>query len=431
MRILLINPPNSGRSIPEEHYGMTSIKMILKGEPLSLETLAGNLTGHDVKILDLKVEPDSLEDTVEVFRPDIVGITCVTCEANTVVKISDTVRRLTGAIVVVGGHHPTLDPDFFNRSSIDYVVTGVGKASFKELVDAVHDKDGRSVDGIFKTQPGGTMKGRFRNFSDADLVDEKPPRYDLVRDYRHTYVMGGIGEKIGFVTTAYGCTHTCSFCSIPKISGFRYLVHSEEAILRDMAFFEDIQYIRFVDANTFGDVKASTSLARRVIDQGLKKKILVDVRSDTIVNHRSLIELWKEAGLAVAVIGLEEIENQALNRYSKQTTVNKNIQALEILKEIGIKVIGDFIVSPDYLEADFDRLESFIDAHSIDLPMLTILTPVPGTPLYRSMKSRITQFNLDYYTLLNAVVPTKMEEEAFYEIFSGLVKKFHSHVTRS
>ena len=39
MKILLVNPPNCGRSIPEEEYGIDSLKMFLRGEPLSLEVL--------------------------------------------------------------------------------------------------------------------------------------------------------------------------------------------------------------------------------------------------------------------------------------------------------------------------------------------------------------------------------------------------------
>ena len=43
MKILLVNPPNCGRSIPEEEYGIDTIKMIFRGEPLALEVIAGNL----------------------------------------------------------------------------------------------------------------------------------------------------------------------------------------------------------------------------------------------------------------------------------------------------------------------------------------------------------------------------------------------------
>ncbi len=73
MRILLINPPNSGRSIPEERYGIDSLKQMFRGEPLALETLAGNLTGHQVRILDLKVDPEGLDGNLADFAPDLVA----------------------------------------------------------------------------------------------------------------------------------------------------------------------------------------------------------------------------------------------------------------------------------------------------------------------------------------------------------------------
>jgi hypothetical protein len=78
MKILLVNPPNCGRSIPEELYGIDSLKMILRGEPLSLEALAGNLDNHEVKIVDLKAAPDTFMEVLTDFHPGIVGITGVT-----------------------------------------------------------------------------------------------------------------------------------------------------------------------------------------------------------------------------------------------------------------------------------------------------------------------------------------------------------------
>jgi hopanoid C-3 methylase len=40
MKIMFVHPPNAGRSIPEEEYGITSIRQIFRGEPFSLEVLA-------------------------------------------------------------------------------------------------------------------------------------------------------------------------------------------------------------------------------------------------------------------------------------------------------------------------------------------------------------------------------------------------------
>ena len=148
MNVLLINPPNCGRSIPEEHYGIKSIKMIFRGEPLSLETLAGNLNGHAVVIADLKADPVALTAEKLPFAPDVVGITGVTCEANTMLAIAEEMKTRFGAWVVVGGHHASCDPSFFSQPYVDYVVTGLGKLSFRQLIDALDAEKEVDIDGI-------------------------------------------------------------------------------------------------------------------------------------------------------------------------------------------------------------------------------------------------------------------------------------------
>lgn len=430
MKILLINPPNSGRSIPEERFGLTAIKAIFRGEPLALETLAGNLYDHEVQILDLKVTPDDLERDLDRFAPDLVGITGVTCEANAVLAIARQVKSRSTPRVVVGGHHASADPAFFNRPEIDYVVAGLGKASFRALVQALAAEDpGRPVPGVGKTAPGGALTIPPRRYTHADLVDERAPRYDLVAHHRDAYVMGGLGMAVGFVATAFGCTHRCAFCSIPNLTGGRYLNHSSDAVLRDIRLLEGIDLIRFVDANTFGNRQLAEELAHRLIDAGIQKKIVADVRSDTILKHPELIRLWRDAGLSTVVIGFEEITDARLAQFNKRNSVQTNLAAMSILKELGIMVIGDFIISPDYGDEDFERLAAFVAATPIHLPMPSILTPIPGTPLYERMRPQICIHDLDYYTFTNAVVPTRMETRRFYETYAELLKHFHRHVT--
>jgi radical SAM superfamily enzyme YgiQ (UPF0313 family) len=434
LKILLINPPNHGKSIPEEEYGITSIKAIFKGEPLALEVLAGNLHDHDVMILDLKVDPfSSLMETVNRFQPDIVGITSVTCEADALIDIATTIKEaLSGdaPVVVAGGHHASCDPGYFNVDAIDYVVCGVGKASFRALVTAIEKQQPVSIPGVAKTDPTGRLDLKPRGYAFEDLVDHRPPRYDLVERYRDTYVMGGIG-KAGFVVTAYGCVHACSFCSIPTITQGRYLTHSIDASIDNMKALDSVSLIRCVDANTFGNIPFAKKFARAIIDSNVKKKIVADVRADTIVNHPDVIDLWQQAGLAAVVIGFEEIDDRRLDFFNKKSCVETNIKALEYLKKTGLKVIGDFIISPDYDRRDFKALETFIDTHDIELPVPSILTPIPGTPLYQCMKEKIEISDLSYYTFSNAVTETTLEKEEFYTLYAGLFKKFHSHLSKS
>jgi hopanoid C-3 methylase len=432
MKILLVNPPNCGRSIPEEEYGIDTIKMIFRGEPLALEVIAGNLDGHAVAIADLKVAPNVLEKTLEQFEPDLVGFTGVACEANTVLRLAGEVKRTSGALVVVGGHHASCDPMFFNQAAIDYIVMGMGKLSFRELVDAIANRTvGDGVAGVAKTNPGGSLDYVRRVYSHQDIVDDRPPRYDLVAAHRDQYVMSGVGGKVGFVASAYGCTHRCIFCSIPSLTDGRYLTHRPAAVLRDMKLLGEVPLIRLVDANTFGDLKNALSLGRCIIESGLQKAIVADVRAETVTRHPDLFRLWKQAGLAAVVIGFEEITDAGLARLNKRSSVAVSIEAMGILKDLGIRVIGDFIVAPEYTEADFDALERFVASHAIDLPLPSILTPLPGTPLHREMRPKITIHDLDYYTFTNAVYPTRMAPKLFYQAYAALLKRFLKHISHA
>jgi hypothetical protein len=87
--------------------------------------------------------------------------------------------------------------------------------------------------------------------------------------------------------------------------------------------------------------------------------------------------------------------------------------------------VGDFIVSPDYGHAEFDGLLDFLDRNPVDLPIFTVLTPLPGTALHGACHERIVNRDLDYYTLSNAVLPTRLEEEAFYGRYADLFRLTH------
>lgn len=428
MRILLINPPNCGRSIPEERYGIDSIRQIFRGEPLALEVLAGNLTGHEVRILDLKAEPDGMQQALESFRPELAAFTAVTCEANTVLRLANELKESCAAKVVVGGIHASSDPDFFNQPGIDYVVVGLGKLSFAELVAAIEaGRPTAAIPGIGATSPGNRLIFAPRSFGPLDLVELAPPRYDLVAGNRGSYILSSVGSRLGMVASAFGCPYSCSFCCISSLTAGRYLTHSIETVIRDIRLLGDIPVIRLVDANTFGNTGHARLLAEAIVAAGIQKHFIADVRSDTVVRHPALMRQWKEAGLRSVVIGFEEIADSDLTFFNKENSVAVNDQAIAILHELGITIVGDFIVSPDYDDARFDALEEYVISRAIELPILTVLTPLPGTRLHAELQEHITIRDLDYYTLTNAVMPTRLGEKRFYEQYARLIKLFHAN----
>ena len=157
-----------------------------------------------------------------------------------------------------------------------------------------------------------------------------------------------------------------------------------------------------------------TALGRALLASGLNKQYLADIRSDTVVRHPEMLRQWKEAGLRAVIIGFEEIDDASLSAMNKANQASMNAEAIAILNDLGITIVGDFIISPDYDEADFDRLEPISAARRIDLPMITVMTPLPGTAPVQEEQQRIINHNLDYYTLTNAVTPTKLDEKRFY-----------------
>ena len=427
MNILLINPPNCGRSIPEERYGIDSLKQIFRGEPLALEVVAAGLTGHDVTILDLKADNTDLQETIRATQPDVIGFTAMTCEANTVKQLARQARSLCDAKLVIGGIHVSNVPEHFNEEPFDYIIIGLGKGSFRQLVDHLEQEQANiAIAGVARVTPGKNLVWSPRRYGNRDQPIDDAPRYDLIAAYRDDYFLAKLNVSLGFVVTAFGCPYNCSFCCIAGQCGGQYLTQPIDAVIRDLQSLPDIPFIRLVDANTFGSPAHAEKLYRAIKQAGIKKNYLIDVRADTVVRHPVLLQQWKEIGLRSVVIGFEEINDQRLVRMNKQGTLALNDEALQRLAELDITVVGDFIVDPDYSHDDFDTLERYITSHKIDLPMLTIMTPLPGTPMYDSLKDRITEHNLDYYTLTNAVTRTRLPEKDFYTRYANLLRACHA-----
>ncbi|NQU42367.1 cobalamin B12-binding domain-containing protein [bacterium] len=428
MKVLLVNPPNSGRSIPEEKYGIDSMRRIFVGEPLGLEVLAAHLGGHEVGILDLKAEPEGWERGFEDFGPDLVAFTAMTCETNSVLRLAGEVKKRGDIPVVVGGIHASNDPESFNRPGIDYIVKGLGEAALVGLVEGI---DGGSpqeaVPGVARVREDSGPLVFAKKEAGAPSRPDLPPRYDLVARHRGSYILAPLGLRMGFVATAWGCPHRCVFCCVPALTDGRYITRNPKAVVRDIGLLEGVPVIRLVDANTFGDLHRARELVSAVRASRIEKHYLADVRADTVVKAPDLMREWREAGLRAVVIGFEEVADERLRAWGKGQSTKMYRRAIDVLHEIGVTIVGDFIVSPDYEESDFEALGRFVRETGIDLPILSVLTPLPGTALFEAMRNRIVIRDLDYYTLTNAVTPTRLPEEVFYRHYADLVREFHAH----
>jgi radical SAM superfamily enzyme YgiQ (UPF0313 family) len=304
-------------------------------------------------------------------------------------------------------------------------VIGLGTTALRELVEALQEGNAPQVDGVAQTCYTRKLQWNPRTYTSDDAGIRSAPRYDLVEKYRSEYYLASLGIQMGLVSSAIGCPYACNFCCIPPISGGCYLPRTPEAVIADIRTLEDSPVIRLVDANSFGSPTQALELAEALAAQGIRRQYLADVRSDTVVRHPELLQRWKEVGLRAVVIGFEAIDTPTLEVMNKKNSAARNRSAIEILHNLGITIVGDFIINPDYTEAQFEHLGNFVREQAIDLPMYSVLTPLPGTELYRQLRAQIRIHDLDYYTLTNAVLPTRLDEELFYQRYAALLRDGH------
>lgn len=411
MKILLIQP-----SIPKNSKGVTGTICL---EPLALEIIAKPLVEkHEIQIVDLKLE-NNLEAILMDFQPNLAGITAYTMEVPNALKISKKIKTFNHNIItVIGGLHATLFPKTFLNSSFDYLVRGRGEFIFKELVGALRKKQpiyfsSKLINLRSKIIPKLTNEGLWDNI-DENLL----PARALVSKYRAEYHLGLMDSCYSLKTTD-GCPFKCSFCVVWKYYQGKYLLRSPEAIVREIENIEGKNII-VVDDNFLSHKARSYSLARLLLKKGIKKNYFIQSRPDTIVRNPELIELWREVGLSLVALGIDGFREKELQDWNKKSNPEKGLKAAEILNNLGIQSLGEFIIDTDYQKQDFKLLRQYIYRSKLTLIQLSILTPLPGTDLYEKRKDEIITTDLSKFNVDYPILPTKLPLWKFFDAIANV-----------
>src|SRR5262249_50676695 len=142
MKILLFSMPDSF-----EHMPSVAIRM----PNGALTSLAGNVDPHHkVAVADLILGQNNVRETVEQLvrqiDPDVVGLSIMTFQRTTAMKIMELVRALKpGVRVVAGGYDPSLATDAYTEpvpAVADFVVRGEGEVTFRELLRSLENETG-------------------------------------------------------------------------------------------------------------------------------------------------------------------------------------------------------------------------------------------------------------------------------------------------
>jgi hopanoid C-3 methylase len=389
-------------------------------EPLGLEMVAGSLIqDHEVVLLDMLQAAD-LETSVSRFSPDACGISCsFTVDVPETLRIARELKTMKPRLFVfVGGHHASLNPADFACPWIDAVAVGEGEAVVGEMIGALeHQRELGEVAGLILNTSHGQVDTGVRPLV-GDLDDLPLPARALSRRWRRHYHLGVRGP-LASLETARGCPYRCTFCSVWRFYQGRTRFKSPERVVDELETV-GTKNVFITDDNFLASISRAEAIADGIMERGLKKRFIIQARTDSIARHPETLAKLREAGFATVFLGLEKIDRRGMESINKANTVECNEAALAILKKTGINVFGTLIVDPEYDETDFANLRDYVRRQAIPNAWFTILTPLPGTQLFEQVRGALTTKDLELFDLVHAVLPTRLELARFYAEFARL-----------
>ena len=315
-------------------------------------------------------------------RPDLVGVTAFTSQANRAYEVAAEFCS-RDVPVVMGGIHATMRPEEA-MARVDSVVTGEAEPIWAQvLADVRH-----GLRPIYAGAPAN--------------MDEIPPaRHDLLTD---DYAFGAI-------QTTRGCPLNCSFCSVTAFNGRRYRQRPIEDVVREFGTIRE-KRILIVDDNLIGTrrdhIARAKDLFRAMIRAKLRKQWIAQATIN-MADDEELLTLAAKAGCTGIFIGFESPTAEGLREVGKKLNTLKGRDFTSSVRRIQrhkILVAGSFIMGLDTDEPGIGRrIAEAGTRYGVDILDTLFLTPLPGTRLWDEMESHgriaANRFPEDweYYTL--------------------------------
>src|SRR4030043_1357166 len=356
--------------IPPQEQREDTLSGSFKLQRVNLPLLAA-LTppGHTMTIVDEAVAPDDMNQDV-----DLMGITVMTDLALRAYHIADAYRR-KAVKVVMGGIHPTVLPAEALEHA-DAVVVGEAEGIWPRLVS-----DAAS----------GQMQRLYRAGKMTDLKGLPKPRRDLLPGIKY---QGYIRIPIG-VETSRGCPYDCEFCSIGQTLGHQYRVRPVQEVIAEIESI-DSPHLFFVDDALGLNRNVAKKLFTEMIP--LRRQWLAQ-GTVSLAEDLELLRLMERSGGLGLLIGFESVQKGTQNEGKK--IKNLRIDFYEAMRRFhgeGFGILGAFVFGFDYEKKDvFEQPLNFIMRSRMDCAQLRILTPYPGTRLYKRLLSEGRLFVGDWW----------------------------------
>ena len=336
--------------------------------------------------------------------PQVVGITVHLTFARRAYQLADWYRQ-QGCCVVLGGLHVLSCPDEAAQHA-DAIAIGDGVQLWPRILHDVEQ---------------GILKPRYEaDFSRPYALDPPARRSILPRE--------------SFLTTSSviatrGCHNRCGFCYL-STDGLHmpYRMREVQQVVDEIV--ADRQpYTVFID-NNLGSRPAylrSLCAALRPLEIIWSAAVTIDVTDDPSLGRDMAL-----AGCTGVFVGFESLNGGNLTDSRKKTPVPEDYaRRVAVFHRYGIQVNGSFVLGFDHDRPDvFERTVEWVEANRLECATFHILTPYPGTPLYRQMElqGRILHRDWDKYDTAHVVFqPKHMSPEVLDRGYAYCYSKLFSH----
>lgn len=400
---------------------------------------------YEIKILDSGIGDfcqNSLMRCLEQFKPDIIGLSTLSCETDLMRDIASISKSADkNCKVIVGGPHATVASNtLLLDQNIDIAVIGEGENTIVELLKSLNATSSLySVNGIAFRENKKVVLTAARQYILAP--DNIPfPAWDLIniKQYANFPNWNGIGkEKFYFpVLTSRGCPYQCTYCH--NIFGKKLRIRSPENVLSEIDYLFKKYCVRefhIIDDAFNYDLERAKNLCSAIIASRLKVSLAFPngLRADKIDSE--LITLLKKAGAYKINFGFETAQPRLQSLIKKNLDLEKASNTVRKVSNSGIITGGYFMFGlPTETRDDILKTIDFAAESELDVAYFFKVTPYPGSELYnyikqnQKIKSEDNFDDLHFYSLERSYSQLSVEELNSLILFAQ--QKFYLNIKR-
>ena len=395
---------------------------------LALTSLAASVKKHDVHILDLILKKPAvkknIDDTISRYDPEIIGLSAMTFQFDTLLRIASYIKANYPAIkIVIGGYHATLMYKEITESDtelpIDFVVRGEGEITFAALIDELEQTspDFQSINGLSYRSQGFWTHNPKRDLTDITKLP-LPDRSSRLDDSFNI-----LNQSMDVIETSRGCPNNCKFCCITHMYGHSFRPFPLERVIADLKSIKanGTRSVFIIDDNITHSIDHFKNLCNAIIDNNLNDlSYMTQVTAAGMANNPDLVALMDKANFRIIFVGFESMDPDVLRAIKKPTSPKINQQAATILRKHNMAIIAGTIVgfandTKESIRKQLQQIRSLVP----DSIYVQYITPYPKTILREEMLAEDLVVNKDDFSQYNGfscVVKTKhLSQEELYK----------------